>query len=63
MNSPIVDGDLVIIGMMNASWGDQARGRQPIPGDGQAHRRAGMVGRPRRPPQDTYYSVPVVAGH
>ncbi|HEX4588485.1 MAG TPA: PQQ-binding-like beta-propeller repeat protein, partial [Gemmataceae bacterium] len=24
--SPIVDGDLVIVGMINSSWGDQARG-------------------------------------
>ena len=24
--SPTVDGDLVIVGMINASWGDQARG-------------------------------------
>jgi outer membrane protein assembly factor BamB len=26
VNSPTVDGDLVIIGMVNSSWGDQARG-------------------------------------
>ena len=26
VTSPIVDGDLVILGMVNASWGDQARG-------------------------------------
>jgi outer membrane protein assembly factor BamB len=26
INSPIVDGNLLIIGMVNASWGDQARG-------------------------------------
>src|SRR6266536_337241 len=26
VTSPIVDGDLVIIGMVNSSWGDQARG-------------------------------------
>src|SRR5712692_469737 len=26
VNSPIVDGDLVIMGMPNASWGEQARG-------------------------------------
>lgn len=26
VNSPIVDGNLVIMGMINASWGDQARG-------------------------------------
>ncbi len=26
INSPIVDGDLVIMGILNASWGDQARG-------------------------------------
>src|SRR5262249_37049898 len=26
LTSPTVDGDLVILGMVNASWGDQARG-------------------------------------
>jgi outer membrane protein assembly factor BamB len=26
VTTPIVDGDLVIVGMINASWGDQARG-------------------------------------
>src|SRR6185369_8698520 len=26
VNSPIVDGDLVIIGLVNSSYGDQARG-------------------------------------
>jgi outer membrane protein assembly factor BamB len=61
VTSPIVDGDLVIIGMMNASWGEQARG---------GNRFLAMDKRTGTPvwwtsteaqPRDTYYSVPVIA--
>jgi outer membrane protein assembly factor BamB len=61
VTSPIVDGDLVIIGMMNASWGEQARG---------GNRFLAMDKRTGTPvwwtttgaqPKDTYYSVPVIA--
>jgi outer membrane protein assembly factor BamB len=60
VNSPIVDGDLVIIGMVNANWGDQARG---------GNRYLALDKRTGEPvwwattPGDirgTYYSVPVV---
>lgn len=60
VTSPIVDGDLLILGLVNASWGDQARGgnrfvafdkRTGVPvWWGEA---PGMRG--------TYYSIPVVA--
>jgi outer membrane protein assembly factor BamB len=61
VTSPTVDGDLVIIGMLNASWGDQGRG---------GNRWLAMDKRTGKPvwwsapadlPRDTYYSVPVVA--
>jgi outer membrane protein assembly factor BamB len=60
VNSPIVDGDLVIIGLVNASWGDQARpGNRFLALD----KRTGVpvwwsdVG----PFKGTYYSTPIVA--
>lgn len=61
VTSPIVDGDLVIIGMLNASWGDQARG---------GNRYVAFDKRTGAPvwwtstgfqPVDTYYSCPVIA--
>jgi outer membrane protein assembly factor BamB len=60
VNSPTVDGNLVIIGMLNASWGDQARG---------ANRLLAMDKRTGKPVwwstlpgaiRGTYYSSPVV---
>src|SRR5262249_6024679 len=60
-SSPVVDGDLVIIGMLNASWGDQAG-----PGNRwlAVEKKTGMPvwwsASPNRP-KDTYSSVPVVA--
>jgi outer membrane protein assembly factor BamB len=60
VTSPTVDGDLVIVGLVNASWGDQARpGNRYLALD----KRTGVpvwwseVG----PFGGTYYSVPVVA--
>jgi outer membrane protein assembly factor BamB len=60
VTSPTVDGDLVIVGLVNASWGDQSRpGNRYLALD----KRTGVtvwwsdVG----PFQGTYYSVPVVA--
>jgi outer membrane protein assembly factor BamB len=61
VNSPTVDGDLVIIGMLNASWGSQARG---------ADRYLAMDKRTGVPVwwselpggiRGTYYSSPVIA--
>src|SRR5205807_4734270 len=60
VTSPTVDGDLVIVGLVNSSWGDQARaGNRYLALD----KRTGVpvwwsdVG----PFGGTYYSVPVVA--
>jgi outer membrane protein assembly factor BamB len=60
VTSPVVDGDLVIIGMLNASWGDQAIGRTRFAA---FNKRTGAVvwwGASPLPPKDTYFSVPVV---
>jgi outer membrane protein assembly factor BamB len=59
--SPIVDRDLVIVGMINASWGDQATGRTRF---GAFDKRTGKVvwwASTGLPVKDTYYSTPVVA--
>lgn len=61
VTSPIVDGDLVIIGLINASWGDQAVGGQRFVAFG---KRTGQVvwwASTGLRVKDTYYSVPVVA--
>lgn len=61
VTSPIVDGDLVILGMLNASWGEQAIGGTRFIAlnkkDGTVvwWGSAGFQGR------DTFYSTPVVA--
>ncbi len=59
--SPIVDGDLVIVGMVNASWGDQGSGRTRFAA---FDKRTGKVvwwASTGLPVKDTYYSTPVVA--
>jgi outer membrane protein assembly factor BamB len=61
VNSPIVDGDLVIMGMVNASWGDQtASGNRFLALD----KRTGTPvwwSQPTTNLRGTYSSVPVVA--
>jgi outer membrane protein assembly factor BamB len=59
--SPVVDGDLMILGMMNASWGDQGRGGNRFLA---VDKRTGEVvwwGVTGGPTKDTYYSTPTVA--
>ena len=59
--SPIVDGDLVIISMLNSSWGEYARGGNRFVA---FDKRTGAViwwGETGFQPKDTYYSSPVVA--
>jgi outer membrane protein assembly factor BamB len=61
VNSPIVDGDLVIMGMPNASWGEQARGANRFLA---FDKRTGQVvwwSQPSDVIRGTYYSIPVVA--
>jgi len=58
--SPIVDRDLVIIGMVNSSWGDQKGGCRWLAMD----KKTGTPiwwQEPGGPPNDTFYSTPVIA--
>jgi outer membrane protein assembly factor BamB len=61
IGSPVVDEDLVIINMLNASWGDQARGGHRFLA---CDKRTGEVvwwSEPGGAPLDTLYATPVVA--
>jgi outer membrane protein assembly factor BamB len=61
VTSPTVDGDLVIVGMLNASWGEYARGGNRFVA---FDKRTGAVvwwSETGAQPRDTYYSCPVVA--
>ena len=61
LTSPIVDGDLLIISMLNASWGYNGTGRTRLVA---FDKRTGKVvwwGSTGFPPKDSYYSNPVVA--
>jgi outer membrane protein assembly factor BamB len=61
VNSPIIDGDLVILGMINANWGEYARGGNRFlaldkkSGDVVWWSETGL------PVKSTYYSNPIVA--
>ena len=60
INSPVVDGDLVIMGMVNASWGDQARGGNRFVA---FDKRTGVPvwwSQPSENLRGTYSSIPVV---
>ena len=61
VTSPIVDGDLVIIGMLNASWGDQAIGGNRFVAFDKSTGKVVWWSQPGEILKDTYYSVPVVA--
>ena len=59
--SPIIDGDLLILGMVNASWGEQARGGNRFVA---MDKKTGAIRWWAETPgrvKDTYYSTPVVA--
>ena len=61
VTSPVLDGDLLILGMVNASWGDQARGGNRFVA---FDKRTGKVvwwASTGLQPRNTYYSTPVVA--
>jgi outer membrane protein assembly factor BamB len=61
VTSPIVDEDLVIIGMLNSSWGDQGKGGNRFLAMNKNNGEVVWWSEPGGPPKDTYYSVPVVA--
>jgi outer membrane protein assembly factor BamB len=61
LTSPIVDGDLLIIGLVNASWGDQARGGNRFVAFDKKTGTPVWWGDTRGQVRDTYNSTPVVA--
>jgi outer membrane protein assembly factor BamB len=61
VNSPAVDGDLVIIGMLNSSWGDQAKGANRYVAFNKDTGEVVWWSTPFEVQKGTYYSVPVFA--
>jgi outer membrane protein assembly factor BamB len=59
VTTPTVDGDLVIVGMINSSWGDHKGGNRWLA----VNKMTGEVvwwGDSGLPPRDSFYAVPVV---
>jgi len=59
--SPVLDGDLVIVGMLQASWGEYARGGIRFAAFDKKTGDVVWWGDTLLPPKDTYYSIPVFA--
>lgn len=59
--TPTVVDDLVIIGMLNSSWGDQGKGGNRFLAFKKDTGQVVWSSEPGGQPKDTYYSVPVVA--
>ena len=59
--SPIVDGDLLIISMLNANWGYEGSGRTRLVAFNKKTGQVAWWASAGFPPKDTYYSTPVVA--
>jgi outer membrane protein assembly factor BamB len=60
INSPVVDGDLVILGMINASWGDQARTGNRFAAFDKRTGTPVWWSQPSEAVRGTYSSIPVV---
>jgi outer membrane protein assembly factor BamB len=61
VETPVVDGDLVIISFLNSSWGDQARMWHRFVAFEKSTGQVRWWSSPGGPPYDTSYSTPVVA--
>jgi outer membrane protein assembly factor BamB len=61
VTTPTVDGDLVIVGMMSASWGDHARGANRFLAMDKRTGTPVWWSQPTELVKGTYYSCPVVA--
>jgi outer membrane protein assembly factor BamB len=61
ITSPIIDGNLLIISMLNASWGYEATGRTRLVAFDKKTGKVAWWASAGFPPKDTYYSTPVVA--
>ncbi len=60
LSSPVVDGDLVILGMVNASFGDQARGANRFLAVDKRTGKSVWWAETGFPINDTYYSTPTM---
>ncbi len=60
VNSPVVVGDLVVMGMINASWGDQARGGNRFVAFDKRTGKVRWWSQPSTIMRGTYSSVPVI---
>ncbi len=61
VTSPVVADDLVIVGMLNSSWGDQGKGGCRFLAMDKLTGAVVWWAEPSGAPKDTFYSVPVVA--
>jgi outer membrane protein assembly factor BamB len=61
VTSPVVDGDLVILGMLNANWGYQGMGRTRFVAFDKKTGKVIWWASGGFPPKDTFYSTPTVA--
>jgi outer membrane protein assembly factor BamB len=60
LTSPVVDGELVIMGMLNTGWGDQAIGGNRFVAMNKRNGQVVWWSNPAGKPRDTYASTPVV---
>jgi len=61
VTSPVIYNDLVIVGMLNSSWGDQGKGGNRFVAFDKKNGKVRWWSEPGGQPKDTYYSVPVIA--
>src|SRR5207302_892631 len=61
VTSPLVDGDLVVLGMVNSAWGDFAKGGNRFVAFDKNNGQIVWWSEQGGQPKDTYYSVPVAA--
>ncbi len=61
VTSPLVEGDLVILGMINSSWGDQAKGNDRFFAFNKYDGSVVWVSEPRPEQRGTYYSHAIAA--
>ncbi len=59
--SPVVEGNLVVIGMLNSSWGDQGKGGCRFLAMDKSNGKIVWWSEPGAAPKDTFYCVPVPA--
>jgi outer membrane protein assembly factor BamB len=59
VTSPVVDGDVVIIGMLNSAWGNLGKGGNRFMAFDKNNGQVVWWSEPAGQPKDTYYSVPV----